>query len=126
MSDAALAEKVRISREEIDNLRRRTHDHANLLAAHSAQVETLVEQIRLLREENTRDHAEVIGRLEKIDVRLEQKADNIRVNNHAGRIDSLEGSRDKGRGIMMAVVAFQSILLLAVAVLTVLAALGTI
>jgi hypothetical protein len=124
MNDTALGEQVRISREEIDNLRNRTHDHASILAAHGMQVEHCVEQIKLLREENSRDHAEVIERLERLDVRLEQKVDHARVNNHAARIDSLEQTRDKGRGVLMAALAFQSILLIAVAVLSVLAGVG--
>lgn len=122
--NAALAEQVRINREEIDNLRGRTHEHASSLAAHGMQVENCVEQIRLLREENSREHAEVVERLERIDVRLEQKVDHVRVNNHAVRIDSLEQTRDKGRGVILAVATFQSILLLVTAVLSILAATG--
>lgn len=87
-------------------------------------VEALTQGVGELRAENARDHAEVVASIERLGAKLEAKADNIRVDDHALRIDSLEQTRDKGRGFMLALVAIQSTLLLASAVLSVLAATG--
>ena len=90
------------------------------------RVTGLSEHIRQLRDDNTRDHAEVVASLERISVKLDAKADTSWVERHEQEIDDLKSSRDKARGFMLAAVVVQSTLLLVVAVLSVLAALHAI
>lgn len=123
-----IEELERINREEIDGVRRRLHDVSSVQAAHTALIETIGDNVKQMREENVRDHSAVVAELrgmrkeseaqyEGLRDRLELKADQTRVNNHADRIDSLEQTRDKGRGILAAVIAIQSFLILVTAVL---------
>lgn len=124
----SVEELERINRQEIDAVRRRLHDVSSVQAAHTALIETVGESVKQMREENVRDHSTVVAELrgmrkesevqyEGLRDRLELKADQARVNNHADRIDSLEQTRDKGRGILAAVVAIQSILILVTSIL---------
>lgn len=121
-------ELERINRQEIDVVRKRLHDVSSVQAAHTALIETIGDTVKAMREENVRDHSAVVAELrgmraeseaqfEGLRDRLEMKADLPRVNNHADRIDSLEQTRDKARGVLMAVVTIQSILILATSVL---------
>lgn len=131
----AVEELERINREEIDGVRKRLHDVSSVQAAHTALIETGNEQIKAMREENIRDHSAVVAevrgmraeteaQLKGIGERLEAKADQVRVNNHADRIDSLEGTRDMQRGVLKAGVAINAFMLLVIAVISVLAATG--
>jgi hypothetical protein len=121
-------ELERINREEIDGVRKRLHDVSSVQAAHTALIETVGDSVKQMREENVRDHSAVVAELrgmraeseaqyEGLRERLELKADQARVNNHADRIDSLERTRDKGRGVLATVIAVQSLLILVTSVL---------
>jgi hypothetical protein len=131
----AVEELERINREEIDGVRKRLHDVASVQAAHTALIETVGEQVKAMREENIRDHSEVVSEVrgmraeneaqfEAVRRRLDLKADQARVSNHADRIDSLEGTRDRQRGVLWAGVVVNGVLLLALGVLTLLANAG--
>jgi hypothetical protein len=131
----AVEELERINREESDGVRKRLHDVASVQAAHTALIETVGEQVKAMREENIRDHSEVVSEVrgmraeneaqfEAVRRRLDLKADQARVSNHADRIDSLEGTRDRQRGVLWAGVVVNGVLLLALGVLTLLANAG--
>lgn len=137
-SDVSGVEELeRINREEIDGVRKRLHDVSGVQAAHTSLLETLGETVKQLREENIRDHSEVVAELRGFRAeseeqfhglrdRLDLKADNARVSNHADRIDSLEQTRDKHRGAFLVAAALQSLIIVASAVVSVLAATGVI
>lgn len=132
----AVEELERINREEIDGVRKRLHDVSSVQAAHTALIETVGESVKAMREENIRDHSAVVAEVrglraeneahyEAMRERLDSKADQARVFNHAGRIDSLEQTRDKQRGVLMAGIVMNAVLLLILGVLSLLAAVGS-
>jgi hypothetical protein len=134
MSDG-IEELERINREEIDGVRKRLHDVASVQAAHTALIETVGEQVKAMREENIRDHSSVVAEVrgmraenaaqfDAVTARLDLKADQVRVSNHADRIDSLEGTRDRQRGVLWAGVVVNAVMLLALGILTLLATTG--
>lgn len=90
----------------------------------SARADAISKNVRDLREDITRDHGEVLARLDRIDDRLGSKVDYGWVKEIHDRTDALERARDKFSGGVRALVAINALAILVVGVLGVLAATG--
>lgn len=90
----------------------------------SARADAISKNVRDLREGITRDHGEVIARLDRIGERLDSKANYLWVKEVQDRTDALEKARDKFSGGVQALIAINALAILVVGVLGVLAATG--
>jgi hypothetical protein len=68
--------------------------------------------------QNSREHGEVVAEIRGLRDDISRKADNSRVDNHAGRIRSLEDTRKEGSGAVRTIRAGQGLLALALVVLS--------
>lgn len=74
--------------------------------------------------QNSHEHGEVIGEIRALRTEVGKKADSTRVDNHAGRIRSLEDTRKEGSGVARAFRAGQGLLVLGLMALSYVAAKG--
>lgn len=69
----------------------------------SGEVRGLSRQIQEMREANSREHGEVVRRLEDLRNEVSGKASGERVEKVEARTDSLESTRDEGKGAAWAI-----------------------
>lgn len=74
--------------------------------------------------QNSKEHGSVLAAVQGVRDDLALKADTARVENHAGRIRSLEDTRKEGSGAVRTIRAGQGLLVLALMALSYLAAKG--
>jgi hypothetical protein len=74
------------------------------------EVRNLGQRFAEMREENAKDHAVVVGRLDKLSGQMEEKAPVEWVRGIDGRVDSLEGDRDERKGKLIVVAAILTII----------------
>lgn len=75
------------------------------------QVKAMNGRLDSMQQANTREHDDVVNRIEQMRTDV-----TTRLNNHAGRIDSLEQTRDKGSGAAWAIRIGQGFVFLLVAI----------
>jgi hypothetical protein len=88
------------------------------------EVRALGKQVAEMRAENTVEHGEVVRRLEELRQEVGGKASEEWVKDHEGRIDSLESTRDEGKGAAFAVKVAQGVGLFLIAALGIIVAKG--
>lgn len=92
------------------------HEIGERLGEVNAQVSAMREQMERMERRNSAEHSEVIAALTEVRDRIDQKASSADLEELESRTDSLEATRDEGRGAIKLIAFVQGGLVALVAI----------